>query len=134
MGYTYKRASKNDNACSGLVCGPELCIGDEVLGFWKALSKVYGKSYHQRCWVHKQANVLNKMPQSLQEQAKKGLHDIWMKADTKEEAEKAFNKFCRLYEDKYPKATECLQKDLTELLTFFDSSSTLAINSHDESY
>ena len=104
----------------GLTIGPNLCIGDGALGFWLACSQVYPEAKHQRCWVHKSMNVLNKMPTSLQTQAKGNLHDIWMKADTKEEAVKAFDKFEALYQDKYPKAVECLLKDKGKLLTFFD--------------
>ena len=104
----------------GLICSPELCIGDGALGFWKAVKKVYGQARQQRCWVHKTVNVLNKLPESLQQQAKQGLQAIWMKADTKEEAEKAFDTFLEVYGDKYPKATQCLEKDREALLTFFD--------------
>lgn len=104
----------------GLACSPELCIGDGALGFWKALSKVYSPAKRQRCWFHKSQNVLNKLPQSLQQQAKENLQAIWMKADTRQEAEKAFDRFIELYGDKYPKATACLEKDRAHLLTFFD--------------
>jgi transposase-like protein len=101
----------------GLKIGPELAVGDGALGFWKALSKVYGKSRHQRCWVHKTANVLNKLPRGAQ--AKSALHQIWMAA-THEEARHAFDGFIGTYRDKYPKATECLEKDRQELLAFYD--------------
>jgi transposase-like protein len=103
----------------GLKIGPELAVGDGALGFWKALSKVYGKSRHQRCWVHKTANVLNKLPRGAQAKAKSALHQIWMAA-TREEAHRAFDGFLGTYRDKYPKATECLEKDRQELLAFYD--------------
>jgi transposase-like protein len=103
----------------GLTETPLLAIGDGALGFWKALRKVYGKTRWQRCWVHKTANVLNKLPKSVQKKAKQGLHEIWM-ADTKQEAEKAFDHFVELYRDKYPKAVACLVKDREELLAFYD--------------
>lgn len=61
----------------GLEVGPNLCIGDGALGFWKALSEVYGQAAQQRCWVHKTRNVLDKLPDSVQNQAKEGLHKIW---------------------------------------------------------
>lgn len=98
---------------------PQLAIGDGALGFWHALDEVYGDTRHQRCWVHKTANILNKLPKSLQPKAKQALHDIWQ-ADTKEKADKAFALFIQSYEDKYPKATNCLQKDREELLAFYD--------------
>jgi transposase-like protein len=102
----------------GLQTAPELAIGDGSLGFWKALSKTYDTTRWQRCWVHKTANVLNKLPKSLQAKAKKKLHQIWM-ADNKDEAEKNFDAFIQTYSAKYPKATECLEKDRDVLLTFY---------------
>jgi len=103
----------------GLQVGPELAVGDGALGFWKALSKVYGKTRHQRCWVHKTANVLNKLPKGVQAKAKAALHQIWMAA-TREDAYKAFDGFLATYRDKYPKATGCLDKDRETLLAFYD--------------
>lgn len=103
----------------GLKIGPELAIGDGALGFWKALYQVYGNTRSQRCWVHKTANILNKLPKGEQPRAKSRIHDIWM-ASTKKDAEKAFDLFLRAYEAKYPKATECLGKDREELLAFYD--------------
>jgi putative transposase len=103
----------------GLKKAPKLAVGDGALGFWKALEKVYGHTRWQRCWVHKTANVLNKLPKSLQAKAKEKLHQIWMAPD-KEEAERQFDDFIAIYEVKYPKAVECLQKDRKVLLTFYD--------------
>lgn len=97
---------------------PELAIGDGALGFWSALDEVFPETKHQRCWVHKTANVLNCLPKSSQPKAKKALHDIWQ-AETQEAANKAFDVFVDCYEAKYPKATVCLQKDREELLTFY---------------
>ena len=101
----------------GLEIGPELAVGDGALGFWKALSKVYGKTRHQRCWVHKTANVLNKLPKSLQAKAKRALHEIWM-AETKADA--ALGAFAETYGVKYDKAVECLIKDRQAMLAFYD--------------
>ena len=103
----------------GLQEPPELAVGDGSLGFWKALAKVYDTTRWQRCWVHKTANVLNKLPKSLQAKAKEKLQQIWM-ADSKEEAENNFDSFVKTYEAKYPKATRCLEKDRETLLTFYD--------------
>ena len=103
----------------GLKTTPKLAVGDGALGFWNALEKVYGHTRWQRCWVHKTANVLNKLPKSLQAKAKDKLHQIWMASD-KEEAERQFDDFIAIYEAKYPKAVECLQKDREVLLTFYD--------------
>ena len=103
----------------GLQEPPELAVGDGSLGFWKALAKVYDTTRWQRCWVHKTANVLNKLPKSLQAKAKEKLQQIWM-ADSKEEAEHNFDSFIQTYEAKYPKATSCLEKDRETLLTFYD--------------
>ena len=103
----------------GLMAPPELATGDGALGFWKALRQVYGQTAEQRCWVHKTANVLNKMPKSLQSKAKGHLQDIWM-AETRSDAEKAFDFFQEAYGAKYDKAVECLTKDRERLLTFYD--------------
>ena len=89
------------------------------MGFWKALTKVFGETRHQRCWVHKTGNVLNKLPKSSQKKAKEKLHDISM-AETREAASSAFDTFLRTYEDKFPKATQCLAKDRETLLAFYD--------------
>ncbi len=103
----------------GLEVAPKLAIGDGAMGFWKALSQIYHETEHQRCWVHKTANVLNKLPKSVQPKVKADLHDIWM-AETHEEAEKAFERTLKRYSAKYPKAMECLEKDRDELLTFYE--------------
>jgi transposase-like protein len=103
----------------GLGHFPELAVGDGALGFWKALSKVFPKTVHQRCWVHKTANVLNKLPKAVQPKVKQALHEIWM-APTKEDAYKAFDVAISTYSAKYPKAMECLEKDKDEMLAFYD--------------
>lgn len=103
----------------GLVVDPKLATGDGALGFWKAIAQVYPQTREQRCWVHKTANVLDKLPKRLQPVAKEKLHQIWM-AETKAEAEQAFDLFLATYQAKYPKATECLAKDRDVLLTFYD--------------
>jgi len=109
----------NDLKSRGLSVGPELAVGDGALGFWKALSKTFGNTRWQRCWVHKTANVLNKLPKSSQKKVKERLHDIWM-AETRESAYKAFDAFLETYQDKYPKVADCLQKDREALLAFYD--------------
>lgn len=103
----------------GLIDAPMLATGDGALGFWKALRQVYPSTRQQRCWVHKTANVLNKLPRGQQASAKSMLHEIWMSA-TKEDATKAMDKFAATYQAKYPKAVECLIKDQEELLAFYD--------------
>lgn len=103
----------------GLVKPPRLAVGDGALGFWKALAEVYPDTRAQRCWVHKTANAMNKLPKSLQSKAKAQLQSIWM-AESRAAADQAFDHFCRLYRDKYPQAVECLEKDREELLAFYD--------------
>ncbi len=98
---------------------PQLAIGDGAMGFWAALDEIFRETRHQRCWQHKTVNVLNCLPKSAQPNAKKALHEIWQ-AETRQNAEKAFDFFVSTYEAKYPKATVCLQKDRDELLTFYD--------------
>ncbi len=103
----------------GLKKAPTLAIGDGALGFWKALREVYGSAREQRCWAHKTGNVLNKLPKGLQKKAKQHLHDIWM-AETRKDAEAAFDFFLAAYGPKYDKAVACLAKDRDVLLTFYD--------------
>jgi putative transposase len=108
-----------DLKARGLVIGPKLAIGDGSLGFWKALRHVYGEAREQRCWVHKTANVLNKLPKALQSKAKLQLQDIWM-AETRQAADAAFDFFVEVYGAKYDKAVACLTKDRDVLLAFYD--------------
>jgi transposase-like protein len=108
-----------DLKARGLKMGPKLAVGDGALGFWKALAEIYPGCRQQRCWVHKTANVLNKLPKSQQAKAKGRVHDIWQ-AESREAAEKAFDLFLEIYQAKYPKVAECLAKDREELLAFYD--------------
>ncbi len=103
----------------GLEIGPSLAVGDGALGFWGALTKIYPDTRHQRCWVHKTVNVLDKVPKGMQPKIKAALHEIWM-APTRKAAYKAFDLFVETYEAKYPKAVDCLKKDREELLAFYD--------------
>ena len=103
----------------GLDAQPEVMIADGALGFWKAASEVWPKAAEQRCWVHKTANVLNKLPKSQQPKAKRALQEIWM-AETKPAAEAAFEAFIESYALKYEKAADCLAKDRDTLLAFYD--------------
>jgi transposase-like protein len=108
-----------DLKARGLTKPPKLAVGDGALGFWSALRKVFGQTREQRCWVHKTANVLNALPKGKQPKAKQMLHEIWM-AQTRAEAERAFDLFIDTYQVKYPKAAKCLAKDRDVLLTFYD--------------
>jgi transposase-like protein len=103
----------------GLAIAPELAVADGALGFWKALGEVWPKTREQRCWVHKTANVLNRLPKSQHAKAKRALQEIWM-AETKTDADAAFDAFIESYEVKYDKAAECLEKDREALLAFYD--------------
>jgi len=103
----------------GLTVDPKVAVADGALGFWAAARKVWPTTREQRCWVHKTANVLNKLPKSVQDKAKAMLHEIWQ-AETKADAEKAFDLFVVTFKAKYPKAVECLSKDRDVLLTFYD--------------
>jgi putative transposase len=113
------RALLLDVKSRGLVVDPKLATGDGALGFWKAIAQVYPQTREQRCWVHKTANVLDKLPKRLQPEVKEKLHQIWM-APTKADADQAFDLFLATYQAKYPKATGCLAKDRDVLLTFYD--------------
>jgi transposase-like protein len=104
---------------NGLELDPELATGDGALGFWQALHEVWPKTKQQRCWVHKTANVLNKLPASLQGKAKQDLHAIY-EAANRNQAEQALDRFLAKYEAKYDKAAACLAKDRESLLAFYD--------------
>ncbi len=103
----------------GLAIAPELAIADGALGFWQAVEEVWPTTRGQRCWVHKTANVLNKLPNSQQSKAKRALQEIWM-AETKNDALAAFDGFVETWGVKYDKAVECLIKDRDALLAFYD--------------
>lgn len=103
----------------GLQLAPKIAVGDGALGFWAALRETFPETKEQRCWVHKTANVLNKMPRSIQPKAKSDLHEIWQ-AETKGDAIKAFDQFVEKYQAKYSGACACLSKDRDVLLTFYD--------------
>jgi transposase-like protein len=103
----------------GLKSGPKLAIGDGSLGFWDAISKHFPKTKHQRCWVHRTANVINKLPKFIQKEAKRDIYDIYL-APNKKDALKAFDKFVKKYEAKYPKAVKCLLKTKKQTLAFYD--------------
>jgi putative transposase len=103
----------------GLAMAPELALGDGALGFWKALEEAFPSVRHQRCWVHKAANVLNKLPKSLQANARQDLREIWLAPD-RATAEAALATFAAKYAPKYDRAVACLVKDREALLTFFD--------------
>jgi len=101
------------------MCGRSWRSPTGALGFWKAAGEVWPTTREQRCWVHKTANVLAKLPNSQQPKAKRALQEIWM-AETKADAEAAFDAFIESYQLKYEKAAECLTKDRDALLTFYD--------------
>ena len=103
----------------GVTKGPKLAIGDGALGFWAALEEEYPGTDRQRCWVHKTANVLDKLPKSIQPSAKELIHLMYM-APKKEEALKAYDEFLICYQAKYPRACECLVKDKDDLFTFYN--------------
>lgn len=103
----------------GVTVDPKIATGDGALGFWKALAQVYPTTRAQRCWVHKTANVLNKMPKSVQAKAKSMIHEIWM-AETKADAIKAIDLFDETFRAKYESAVSCLTSDREVLLAFYD--------------
>jgi len=103
----------------GLEITPDLAVGDGALGFWKAIEEVFPGTRHQRCWVHKVANVLNKVALSVQVNMKADLREIY-RAPTRAAAETAINVFADKYGAKYDKAVTCLTKDREALLAFFD--------------
>ncbi len=108
-----------DLKARGLVVAPEIAVGDGALGFWKAIDEIFPATRHQRCWVHKVANVLNKVPKSVQPNMKADLREV-RDAPDRATADTAIAVFVEKYSAKYPKAVECLTKDREALLAFFD--------------
>ena len=98
---------------------PRLAVGDGALGFWGALDELYPDTVHQRCWVHKMSNILNRLPKSVQMRAKPALQEIWM-AETRADANQAFDRFIDTYQDRYPQAADNLLRDREELMAFYD--------------
>jgi transposase-like protein len=98
---------------------PVVAVGDSALGFWAAVGAVWPETREQRCWVHRLANVLDKLPKRLQPKAKQALHAI-MNAPTRREAERGIEAFAAEYDAKYPKAVASLRRDQAQLLTFYD--------------
>jgi putative transposase len=103
----------------GLSLAPRIAVGDGALGFWKALDELFPGTHHQRCWLHKIANVLNKVPKSVQPGMKVALREIYL-APTRARAEVAVDLFAEAYQARYPKAVECVRKDQRALLAFYD--------------
>lgn len=108
-----------DLKARGLTVVPRLAIGDGALGFWAALEEEMPRCRHQRCWVHKTANILDKLPKSVQTNAKTLIHEMYM-SPTKEQGLRSLERFFHFYEAKYPKACKCLEKDKNQLFTFYD--------------
>lgn len=108
-----------DLKARGLSIAPEVATGDGALGFWKALDEAFPATRHQRCWLHKTLNVLDKFPKSLQPNAHKDLREIWL-SPSRAAAEAAMTTFSEKYTPKYAKAVDCLTKDSEQMLTFFD--------------
>ncbi len=103
----------------GMNVTPSLAVGDGALGFWSAIEEEFPKCRQQRCWVHKTANILDKMPKSVQPNAKRMIHEMYL-SPTKESAGKAYEEFLQLYTAKYPGACKCLEKSKDQLFTFYD--------------
>jgi transposase-like protein len=101
------------------LAAPQLAVGDGALGFWGAIEEVYPTCRHQRCWVHKKRNLLDKLPDRLQDEGKK-LIDAIVSAKSRADARKEVDLFEEAFAKTHPKAVECLKTDLEEMLTFFD--------------
>jgi len=103
----------------GITTAPKLAIGDGALGFWAAIQEEFPETNHQLCWVHKTANILDKLPKSLQGKAKTMIHDIYL-APTRVDANNSFDVFIEEFEAKYPKAIDCMRKHRGRLLEFYN--------------
>lgn len=120
-GIYFQARLEDDKQCILVIIGATPEGKKELIGFLDGYreSTQSWRELHQRCWVHKTVNILNKMPKSIQSKAKQDIHNIWM-AEGKEDANKAFDLFLNKYGVKYEQAVHCLAKDRQELLTFYD--------------
>lgn len=98
---------------------PKLAVGDGAMGFWAAIREIYPDTKEQRCWMHKTGNILNHVPKSIHGKVKSDIHNIWM-AESKSDAKQAIKDFSDKYGAKYSKAVNCLIKDESSLLAFYD--------------
>jgi transposase-like protein len=114
-----RREVLRDLKARGLEEAPKLAVGDGALGFWGAMEEEFPQTRQQRCWVHKTANVLDKLPKRVQPYAKKLIHEMYL-SPTRDDALKAHERFCKEHQAKYPKAVACLEKDKHTLFTFYD--------------
>jgi transposase-like protein len=102
-----------------LTSAPKLAIGDGSLGFWIALQEEYGLVAQQRCWVHKTANILDKMPKSVQGKPKQLIHEMYL-APTRKTALAAYEQFISSYQAKYPKASIAWRKTKNGCSAFYN--------------
>jgi len=98
---------------------PVVMVGDGALGMWAALGEVFPETRHQRCWVHKVADVLCSLPKSAHPSARRALAEI-RDAEDREHAESAIGAFADGFGVKWPKAVRKITEDQDELLCFFD--------------
>jgi transposase-like protein len=100
---------------------PLLAIGDGALGFWAALREAEGfqRTAEQRCWVHKIANVLDKLPKRVQPRATSMLHEM-MRSESLSDVNISKDKFIATFHEKYPEAVKKIEKDWAELTAFFN--------------
>jgi transposase-like protein len=97
---------------------PSLAIGDGALGFWAAIASVFPETKEQRCWVHKIANALDKLPKRLQPRAKELLHEM-MYSETLADAADARSRYEVAFAVKYEASVTCIVKDWDKLTTYF---------------
>ena len=109
-----------DLKARGLALAPELAVGDGALGFWKALDEAFPTTRHQRCWLHKTVNVLDKLPKSLTTLGARGpARDLaFAQPGGGRSGDGELRR--RSTPPKYNDAVKCLLKDRDTLLTFFD--------------
>ncbi|OPX05539.1 IS256 family transposase [Gordonia sp. i37] len=100
------------------MAAPNLAVGDGALGFWAALREVFPDTREQRCWFHKQGNVLAALPKSAHPNAIKAMQEIYNAEDIGY-ARKAIAAFEKTYGAKYPKAVAKIVDDADVLLEFY---------------
>jgi putative transposase len=95
-----------------------LVVTDGCPGLAAAIQTVYPRAAHQRCWVHKMRNILEKVRKRDYDAVKTDAQAIYL-ADGRRQAEVAARAFCHRWKSDYPALIRQLERDLPELLAFF---------------
>ena len=118
-GYRESTASWTDVLRDRGLAAPVLLAADGHLGIWTAVAEIWPHTAEQRCWNHRILNVLNKLPESAQAEAR-GLLTQIPYAPTRQEAKKRRDQFAKRFRGRYPDGAALLERDWDRMVTFYD--------------